>query len=123
MAVDQTPARRRFERLPVRFPVSLIKEAEGRIVERDGDAVDVSLRGLRGDGAGVSIRGLRVSTDLPLKREEMVGVYCLRGILGRFRVVWTHPGRSEAGLEPCWIAPMRESNPPGLSETISHSSR
>lgn len=122
MGLVQTPARRRFERVPVRFPVSLIKESDGRVMERDGDAVDVSLRGLRGDAAGVSIGGLRVFTDLPLEREEMVGVYCLRGLLGRFRVVWTHPGRAEAGLEPCWLARNPELNLPGRSDTVSHSS-
>jgi hypothetical protein len=87
MAVVQSPATRRFERVPARIPVSLVKEMEGRIVQRDGNTVDVS------------IRGLRVLTDLWLDPGETVGVFCPEGLLGRFRVVWTLPWRSQAGLE------------------------
>ncbi len=87
MAVVQTPATRRFERVPARIPISLIKEAEGRIVQRDGNTVDVS------------IPGLRIFTDLFLEPGETVGVSCPEGLLGRFRVVWALPWRSEAGLE------------------------
>ncbi|MBI1940341.1 MAG: PilZ domain-containing protein [Acidobacteria bacterium] len=87
MVAAQSPTTRRFERVPTRIPVSLIKEAEGRIVQRDGNTVDVS------------IRGLRVLTDLPLEPGETLGVFIPEGLLGRFRVVWALPWRSEAGLE------------------------
>jgi hypothetical protein len=87
MTVVQIPATRRFERVPARIPLSLIKEANGRILQRDGNTLDVS------------IRGLRVSTDLMLEPGETVGVFSPEGLLGRFRVVWALPWRSEAGLE------------------------
>jgi len=85
--VVQIPATRRFERVAVHIPASLIKEAEGRIVRRDGNTVDIS------------IRGLRVSTDLPMEPGETVGVFLPEGLLGRYRVAWALPRRSEAGLE------------------------
>ena len=85
--VVQIPTTRRFERVPARIPVFLIKEAEGRIVQRHGNTLDVS------------IRGLRVSTDLPLKPGERVRVFYPEALLGIFRVVWAIPWRSEAGLE------------------------
>ncbi|HUU12274.1 MAG TPA: PilZ domain-containing protein [Terriglobia bacterium] len=87
MAVVQSPATRRFERVPGRTPVFLIKEAEGWMAQRHGNTLDVS------------IRGLRVSTDLLLEPGETVRVLCPEGLLGRFGVVWALPWQSEAGLE------------------------
>jgi hypothetical protein len=86
MAV-QRPGTRQFERFPARIPVLLIKETEGRIVQRHGNTLDVS------------VRGLRVITGLSLEPGETVRVLGTQVILGRFRVVWTLPWRSEAGLE------------------------
>lgn len=87
MTSVHSPSTRRFERIPTKIPVSLIKETEGRLVQRDGNTVDIS------------IRGLRIVTDLFLEPGETVGVFCPEGLLGRFRVVWTLPWRSEAGFE------------------------